>query len=163
MQTIPFLFLLPELRLSARVARQVARVWFYSCGTALKLDFAEAKVGNGRRSKPKIVSRMSHREGKAAGRERREQSWRKEKFKLPGARRASAWLRAGAQSLGRTRAAPGDRALRQNPPPEQGDEERLSKPVSTARKKEEEKTDEMNTPSFTCCYRFFFFSTVFPL
>jgi len=42
-------------------------------------------VGNSCQTKPKIISRMSHHEGKDAGRERREQSWRKGKLKLPGA------------------------------------------------------------------------------
>ena len=67
-------FFLPELfkTLTAHVAHQALVCGFYSCGIALKLDFAEAKVGSSHQTKPKIISRMSHHEGKDAGRERRE-------------------------------------------------------------------------------------------
>lgn len=62
---------------TAHVAHQA----LYSCSVALKLDFAEAKVGSSHQTKPRISSRMSHRERKDAGRERRElMEW---EFKLP--------------------------------------------------------------------------------
>lgn len=58
--------------LTARVAHQALLCGFSSCAIALKSDFAAAKVGRSHQTKPKIISRMSHRAGKDAGRERRE-------------------------------------------------------------------------------------------
>lgn len=91
-------FFLPELfkTLTAPVAHQALLCGFYSCSIAPKLDFAEAKVGSSHQTKPKIISRMSHHEGKEAGREKKELMERE----IQTARWLGAW--------GRTTSAPAD-------------------------------------------------------
>lgn len=70
----------------ARLAHQALMCGFSSCAIALKSDFAAAKVGRSHQTKPKILSRMSHRAGKDAGRERRELRGREIRTALGGQR-----------------------------------------------------------------------------
>lgn len=72
--------------LTARLAHQALMCGFSSCAITLKSDFAAAKVGRGHQTKPKIISRMSHRAGKRAGRERRELTGREIRTALGGQR-----------------------------------------------------------------------------
>lgn len=72
--------------LTARLAHQALVCGFSSCAIALKSDFAAAKVGRSHQTKPKIISRMSHRAGKDAGRERRELTGREIQTAVEGQR-----------------------------------------------------------------------------
>lgn len=72
--------------LTARLAHQALVCGFSSCAIALQSDFAAAKMGRSHQTKPKIISRMSHRTGKDAGRERRELTGREIQTALGGQR-----------------------------------------------------------------------------
>lgn len=72
--------------LTARLAHQALVRGFSSCAIARQSDFAAAKMGRSHQTKPKIISRMSHRAGKDAGRERRELTGREIRTALGGQR-----------------------------------------------------------------------------
>lgn len=128
--------------LTARVAHQVLVCGFSSCAIALKSDFAAAKAGRRHQTKPKIISRMSHRAGKDAGRERRELTGRGIQTALGG--------QCQLLQMGSAVKPPSQRGAGG------GEENVRTDDVALKRKKKKDRGNEHNS-SFTCCYYFFFF------